>query len=61
MKFKLMLKYKIPEGVVNMSKTYITTPDLLHTSETYIGHAYTTVICDAIARYKRCVVMMFFI
>ena len=33
---------------------YITTPIYYPSDKLHIGHSYTTVICDAIARYKRC-------
>lgn len=37
-----------------MSKTfYITTPIYYTSGNLHIGHAYTTVVCDAIARYKK--------
>ena len=37
-----------------MKKTYyITTPIYYPSGNWHIGHCYTTVICDAIARYKR--------
>lgn len=37
-----------------MSKSfYITTPIYYPSNKLHIGHAYTTVACDAIARYKR--------
>lgn len=37
-----------------MNKTfYITTPIYYTSGNLHIGHAYTTVICDAIARYKK--------
>lgn len=34
-------------------KFYITTPIYYPSANPHIGHCYTTVICDAIARYKR--------
>ena len=34
-------------------KFYITTPIYYPSDKLHIGHSYTTVICDAIARYKR--------
>ncbi|MCB2107922.1 MAG: methionine--tRNA ligase [Rhodobacteraceae bacterium] len=37
-----------------MSKTfYITTPIYYANAEPHIGHAYTTIACDALARFKR--------
>ena len=37
-----------------MAKTfYITTPIYYTSGNLHIGHAYTTVVCDAIARYKK--------
>ena len=38
-----------------MSKTpfYITTPIYYPSGNPHIGHCYTTVACDSIARYKR--------
>ncbi len=40
---------------MNNSKStyYITTPIYYPSDKLHIGHSYTTVICDAIARYKR--------
>ena len=34
-------------------KFYITTPIYYPSAEFHIGHCYTTIIADAIARYKR--------
>ena len=34
-------------------KFYITTPIYYPSDKLHIGHSYTTVACDAIARYKR--------
>ena len=34
-------------------KFYITTPIYYPSAEFHIGHCYTTVIADALARYKR--------
>lgn len=36
-----------------MSKFYITTPIYYSSGNPHIGHCYTTVACDSIARYKR--------
>ena len=36
-----------------MAKFYITTPIYYVNDEPHIGHAYTTIIADAIARYRR--------
>jgi methionyl-tRNA synthetase len=36
-----------------MSKFYITTPIYYPSGSPHIGHCYTTVACDAVARYKR--------
>ena len=36
-----------------MKKYYITTPIYYPSAEFHIGHCYTTIIADAIARYKR--------
>ena len=36
-----------------MSKFYITTPIYYPSGDPHIGHCYTTVACDSIARYKR--------
>ena len=37
-----------------MAKTfYITTPIYYTSGNLHIGHAYTTGVCDAIARYKK--------
>jgi methionyl-tRNA synthetase len=43
------------KGVESMSKPtfYITTPIYYPSGKLHIGHAYTTVACDAMARYKR--------
>ena len=37
----------------NKKTFYITTPIYYPSDKLHIGHSYTTVICDAIARYKR--------
>ena len=34
-------------------KFYITTPIYYASGNLHIGHTYSTVVCDAIARYKR--------
>ena len=34
-------------------KYYITTPIYYASGDLHIGHCYTTVICDAISRFKR--------
>ena len=34
-------------------KYYITTPIYYPSDKLHIGHSYTTVACDALARYKR--------
>jgi len=36
-----------------MSKFYITTPIYYANAEPHIGHAYTTIACDVLARYNR--------
>ena len=42
------------KNMKNMKKTfYITTPIYYPSGNPHIGHCYTTVACDAIARYKR--------
>jgi methionyl-tRNA synthetase len=38
---------------MSAKKFYITTPIYFPSADPHIGHCYTTVICDAIARYKR--------
>lgn len=38
---------------MTMSKFYITTPIYYPSGNPHIGHCYTTVACDSIARYKR--------
>lgn len=38
---------------VNMNKFYITTPIYYPSGKWHIGHCYTTVICDALARFHR--------
>lgn len=40
-------------GGIIMSKFYITTPIYYPSGNPHIGHCYTTVACDSIARYKR--------
>ena len=35
------------------NKFYITTPIYYPSAEAHIGHAYCTVMCDILARYKR--------
>ena len=37
----------------NEKKFYITTPLYYPSDKLHIGHAYTTVAADALARYKR--------
>jgi valyl-tRNA synthetase len=34
-------------------KFYITTPIYYVNARPHIGHAYTTIVCDAVARYHR--------
>ena len=36
-----------------MSRFYVTTPIYYVNDLPHIGHIYTTVVCDAIARYRR--------
>jgi len=58
-----MLKYKQifcsvsfaerKEGFMEKKKYYITTPIYYSSGNFHLGHCYTTVICDAIARFKR--------
>ncbi len=38
---------------MNKGKFYITTPIYYPSANFHIGHCYTTIICDSIARYKR--------
>ncbi len=38
---------------MNKNTYYITTPIYYPSDKLHIGHSYTTVICDALARYKR--------
>ena len=38
---------------MNKEKFYITTPIYYPSANFHIGHCYTTIIADAIARYKR--------
>ena len=38
---------------MNKDKFYITTPIYYPSANFHIGHCYTTIIADAIARYKR--------
>ena len=37
----------------NAKTFYITTPIYYPSGKWHLGHSYTTVCCDAIARYKR--------
>ena len=37
----------------NKKTFYITTPIYYPSDKLHIGHSYTTVACDALARYKR--------
>ena len=41
-------------------KFYITTPIYYPSANFHIGHCYTTIAADAIARFKRLEAMMFF-
>ena len=36
-----------------MTRRYLTTPIYYATGEPHLGHAYTTVLADALARYYR--------
>jgi methionyl-tRNA synthetase len=36
-----------------MSRFYITTPIYYVSDVPHIGHAYTTIVCDALARFHR--------
>ena len=36
-----------------MSKFYLTTPLYYPNARPHVGSAYTTIVCDVIARYKR--------
>ena len=36
-----------------MSKFYLTTPIYYPNARPHVGSAYTTIVCDVIARYKR--------
>ncbi len=49
------VSFAAPEREVYMNKPtyYITTPIYYSSGKLHIGHCYTTVICDAIARFKR--------
>ncbi len=38
---------------MNQKKFYITTPIYYPSDKLHIGHSYTTVACDALARFKR--------
>ena len=41
-------------GIYLMAKNfYVTTPIYYVNDKPHIGHAYTTIACDAISRYKR--------
>jgi methionyl-tRNA synthetase len=53
--FVLILAVTIPRKVTNLAKPtfYITTPIYYPNDKLHIGHAYTTVAADALARYKR--------
>ena len=45
----------VKRGILHMEnkKYYITTPIYYPSDKLHIGHSYTTVACDALARYKR--------
>src|ERR1051325_400017 len=40
-------------GLPRMTKFYFTTPLYYPNARLHAGHAYTTLVCDAFARYKR--------
>ncbi len=48
-----MLPLSSEKKSVNMNKFYITTPIYYPSGKWHIGHCYTTVICDALARFHR--------
>ncbi len=41
------------QGRLSMKKYYITTPIYYPSDKLHIGHSYTTVAADALARFKR--------
>ena len=43
----------MPE-TTDKKKYYLTTPIYYANSRPHVGSAYTTIVCDVIARYKRC-------
>ena len=54
--FDIMVKNTFQGGketIMNQEKFYITTPIYYPSGKPHIGHSYTTVAADAIARYKR--------
>jgi methionyl-tRNA synthetase len=42
-----------PDGTNSRPKFYLTTPIYYANSRPHVGSAYTTIVCDVIARYKR--------
>jgi methionyl-tRNA synthetase len=42
-----------PDGTNSKPKFYLTTPIYYANSRPHVGSAYTTIVCDVIARYKR--------
>ena len=42
-----------PDGANSKPKFYLTTPIYYANSRPHVGSAYTTIVCDVIARYKR--------
>jgi methionyl-tRNA synthetase len=42
-----------PDGTNSKPKYYLTTPIYYANSRPHVGSAYTTIVCDVIARYKR--------
>ena len=45
--------FEKPRGTAMKKTYYITTPIYYSSGSFHLGHCYTTVICDAIARFKR--------
>lgn len=48
-----LVELVLQKGMKLMDKYYITTPIYYPSANFHIGHCYTTIIADSIARYKR--------
>src|SRR5699024_325820 len=49
----MQIKGRKPFTMSEQKKFYITTPIYYPSDKLHIGHSYTTVACDALARFKR--------